>query len=210
MTNQLTTTNNVILEQIAQRTSELSATNNVILEQIAQMTSKLSATNDTIDTLLDLKRLISPQSETNPASRDLKNLSRLIHNRDNRNRLAYTRVKTSPPLEVSVEQLYLESLVIGGRLSDVTPDVQTFILYALLVKGVEKICVVDDLGYPDVWMVFAELNAEKENEVIGHCMKFCDETKLEPVHYMMLTADEFNQYEGSPLVTLQVGGASLK
>ena len=99
----------------------------------------------------------------------------------------------------------LENHVVKGSLNSVSYIVRRFIHYASDLPGLQTVCVVNDLGFPDVWLVLSNLTDEQETKITKHCLMFPKKTGLEPVHFAPMSSERFACYGGEPLVELRFG-----
>jgi hypothetical protein len=96
--------------------------------------------------------------------------------------------------------------VVSGNWDSVSEDTRRFVNCACAcLNGLREICVVDELGYPDVWLVFGDLTETQKDEAIRTSLEVHREFRPCDFSFMVWTHEEFAHYDGTPLLRLRVG-----
>ncbi|MCL2084355.1 MAG: hypothetical protein FWH06_03740 [Oscillospiraceae bacterium] len=111
---------------------------------------------------------------------------------------------------LDMEQYRLE--IIGGAWENVSYDEKRFISHVLKIEDVREICLVREMGFADVWIVFSELSCERELEIIAYCNEFLDgraenDPQAPKIDFLVLTPENFTGDVPFPSIHIRRGGA---
>lgn len=100
--------------------------------------------------------------------------------------------------------------IVNGSWNAVSFDEKRFIKHISGLDGLREIWLVNELGFSDVWLVFLELDCEKELYVTSFCNNYLsDRMEANPdaskIGFLPLTFENFTGEAQPPLIRIKIG-----